>query len=64
MGFALMWLDSYTSQGPNKTLNAYFLGTVPITSVPSTATTFGMLVLRKINRVVAKDTHCEGFCVR
>ena len=41
MGFALMWLDSYTSQGPNKTLNAYFLGTVPITSVPSTVNTFG-----------------------
>ena len=42
-GFALMWLDSYTSQGANKTLNAYFLGTVPITSVPSSTTTFGEL---------------------
>jgi hypothetical protein len=41
MGFAMMWLDSYTSQGKNKTLNAYFLGTVPLTSVPSTVTTFG-----------------------
>jgi hypothetical protein len=26
MGFAMMWLDSYTSKGANKTLNAYFLG--------------------------------------
>jgi hypothetical protein len=43
MGFAMMWLDSYTSQGKNKTLNAYFLGTVPVTSVPSTTTTFGQL---------------------
>lgn len=43
IGFALMWLDSYTSQGPNKTLNAYFLGTVPITSVPSSINTFGIL---------------------
>ncbi len=42
-GFALMWLDSYTSQGANKTLNAYFLGTIPITSVPSSTTTFGEL---------------------
>jgi len=39
-GFALMWLDSYTSQGANKTLNAYFLGTIPVTSVPSSTTTF------------------------
>jgi hypothetical protein len=43
MGFAMMWLDSYTSQGPNKTLNAYFLGTIPVTSVPSTVNTFGQL---------------------
>jgi hypothetical protein len=43
MGFALMWLDSYTSQGANKALNAYFLGTVPVTSVPSTVNTFGQL---------------------
>jgi hypothetical protein len=43
MGFALMWLQSYTSQGPNKTLDAYFLGTVPLTSVPSTVTAFGQL---------------------
>ena len=43
MGFAMMWLDSYTSQGKNKALNAYFLGTVPVTSVPSTTTTFGQL---------------------
>jgi Flp pilus assembly protein TadG len=43
MGFAMMWLDSYTSKGANKTLNAYFLGTVPVTSVPSTVTTFGQL---------------------
>jgi hypothetical protein len=43
MGFALMWIDSYTSKGKNKTLNAYFLGTVPVTSVPSTVTTFGQL---------------------
>ena len=43
MGFALMWLDSYTSQGPNKALNAYFLGTVPITAVPSSTNTFGQL---------------------
>jgi hypothetical protein len=43
MGFALMWIDSYTSKGPNKTLNAYFLGTVPVTSVPSTVATFGQL---------------------
>jgi hypothetical protein len=43
MGFALMWLQSYTSQGPNKTLDAYFLGTVPVTSVPSTVNTFGQL---------------------
>jgi Putative Flp pilus-assembly TadE/G-like len=43
MGFALMWLQSYTSQGPNKTLDAYFLGTVPITSVPSSTDTFGLL---------------------
>ncbi|MGZ3618874.1 MAG: pilus assembly protein TadG-related protein [Candidatus Binataceae bacterium] len=43
MGFALMWLDSYTSKGANKTLNAYFLGTVPVTSVPSTVHTFGQL---------------------
>jgi Putative Flp pilus-assembly TadE/G-like len=42
-GFALMWLQSYTSKGPNKTLDAYFLGTVPITSVPSTVNTFGQL---------------------
>ena len=42
-GFALMWLQSYTSQGPNKTLDAYFLGTIPITSVPSTTNTFGEL---------------------
>jgi hypothetical protein len=42
MGFALMWIDSYTSQGKNKTLNAYFLGTVPLTSVPSTTTAFGL----------------------
>jgi hypothetical protein len=43
MGFALMWLQSYTSQGPNKTLDAYFLGTAPLTSVPSTVTAFGQL---------------------
>jgi len=43
VGFAMMWLDSYTSTGKNKTLNAYFLGTVPVTSVPSTVTTFGQL---------------------
>jgi putative Flp pilus-assembly TadE/G-like protein len=43
MGFALMWIDSYTSTGKNKTLNAYFLGTVPVTSVPSTVATFGQL---------------------
>jgi hypothetical protein len=43
MGFAMMWLDSYTSKGANKTLNAYFLGTVPVTSVPSTVKTFGQL---------------------
>jgi hypothetical protein len=43
MGFALMWIDSYTSQGKNKSLNAYFLGTVPVTSVPSTVSTFGQL---------------------
>jgi hypothetical protein len=42
MGFALMWIDSYTTHGQNKTLNAYFLGTVPLTSVPSTTTTFGL----------------------
>jgi len=42
-GFALMWLDSYTSQGANKTLNAYFLGTIPVTSVPSSVNTFGQL---------------------
>jgi Putative Flp pilus-assembly TadE/G-like len=42
-GFALMWLGSYTSQGPNKTLNAYFLGTIPVTSVPSSVNTFGQL---------------------
>ena len=42
-GFALMWIDSYTSQGPNKTLNAYFLGTIPVTSVPSSVNTFGQL---------------------
>ena len=41
MGFAMMWLDSYTSTGPNKTLNAYFLGTVPLTWVPSSVTAFG-----------------------
>jgi Putative Flp pilus-assembly TadE/G-like len=43
MGFALMWLQSYTSKGANKTLDAYFLGTIPITSVPSTVNTFGQL---------------------
>jgi hypothetical protein len=43
MGFAMMWLDSYTSKGANKMLNAYFLGTVPVTSVPSTVNTFGQL---------------------
>jgi hypothetical protein len=43
MGFAPMWIDSYTSKGKNKTLNAYFLGTVPVTSVLSTVTTFGQL---------------------
>jgi hypothetical protein len=43
MGFALMWLQSYTAKGANKTLDAYFLGTVPITSVPSTVNTFGQL---------------------
>lgn len=42
-GFALMWIDSYTSQGANKTLNAYFLGTVPVTSVPWSVNTFGQL---------------------
>jgi hypothetical protein len=42
-GFALMWLQSYTSKGANKTLDAYFLGTVPITSVPSSVDTFGQL---------------------
>ena len=42
-GFALMWIDSYTSQGPNKTLNAYFLGTIPVTSVPWSVNTFGQL---------------------
>ena len=41
MGFALMWLVSYTSQGPNKTLDAYYLQTIPLTSVPSTTATFG-----------------------
>jgi hypothetical protein len=30
-------------RGPNKTLDAYFLGTVPITSVPSSTDTFGLL---------------------
>ena len=43
MGFALMWLQSYTSKGANKTLDAYFLGTVPITSVTSSVNTFGQL---------------------
>ena len=43
MGFALMWLQSYTSKGANKTLDAYFLGKIPITSVPSTVNTFGQL---------------------
>jgi Flp pilus assembly protein TadG len=43
MGFAMMWLDSYTSKGANKTLNAYFLGTVPVAPVPSTVTAFGQL---------------------
>jgi hypothetical protein len=43
VGFAMLWIDSYTSKGPNKTLNAYFLGTVPITSVPSSVSTFGSL---------------------
>ena len=42
MGFALMWIDSYNGKGSNKALNAYFLGTVPLTSVPSTTTTFGL----------------------
>jgi hypothetical protein len=42
MGFAMMWLDSYTKKGSNKVLNAYFLGTVPLTSVASTVTTFGL----------------------
>jgi hypothetical protein len=42
-GFALMWIDSYTSQGANKTLNAYFLGTIPVTSVPSSVNAFGQL---------------------
>jgi Putative Flp pilus-assembly TadE/G-like len=41
MGFALMWIDSYDGHGSNKQLNAYFLGTAPLTSVPSTVTTFG-----------------------
>jgi hypothetical protein len=43
MGFALMWIDSCTSQGKNKTPNAYFLGTAPLTSVPSSLTAFGQL---------------------
>jgi hypothetical protein len=41
MGFAMMWIDSYNGHGSNKTLNAFFLGTVPVTSVPSTVTIFG-----------------------
>jgi Putative Flp pilus-assembly TadE/G-like len=41
MGFAMMWIDSYNGHGSNKVLNAYFLGTVPLTSVPSTITIFG-----------------------
>jgi Flp pilus assembly protein TadG len=42
-GFALMWLQSYTAKGSQKTLDAYFLGTVPVTSVPSSVNTFGQL---------------------
>jgi hypothetical protein len=42
-GFALMWLQSYTAKGSKKTLDAYFLGTVPVTSVPSSVNTFGQL---------------------
>jgi Putative Flp pilus-assembly TadE/G-like len=40
-GYALMWLVSYTSQGSQKTLNAYYLKTIPLSAVPSTTTTFG-----------------------
>jgi len=43
MGYALMWIDSYNGKGSNKTLNAYFLGKVALTSVTSTFNTFGQL---------------------
>jgi hypothetical protein len=43
LGFALMWLGSYNGKGSNKTLNASFQETVPVTSVPLTVTTCGQL---------------------
>ncbi len=43
VGFALLWLDSYTSQGSHKSLNAYFLGTIPVSDIPSSSTTFGIM---------------------
>jgi hypothetical protein len=41
--FAMMWLNSYNSQGSNKYIDAIFLGTVAITNVSSTIQTFGGL---------------------
>ncbi len=41
VGIAIMWIDSYTSQGPNKTLNAVFLSTIPLDQIPSSTGGFG-----------------------
>ncbi len=38
---AIMWIDSYTSQGSQKTLNAVFLGTISLDDVPSSGGSFG-----------------------
>jgi Flp pilus assembly protein TadG len=43
VGFAMMWLDSYTAQGPNKTLNAYFLGSISAGEIPYSISEFGTL---------------------
>lgn len=38
---AIMWIDSYTSQGSQKTLNAVFLGTISLDDIPSSGGSFG-----------------------
>jgi hypothetical protein len=43
VGFAMLWLDSYTAKGSQKSLNAYFLGTIPVSDIPSSTLTFGMM---------------------